>query len=891
MKRTSFLLTTAFSIFFLMPFAYSASIKEILPRYSFTAAASEVNITNHSDFMIDKNSNGVNDTLVFELAANSASGTYFFIISLFDKNAVLTNETNITLSGGKNRLNITFSSILLSQNRFNYSIKVYNSSYSLKYRKDGILTGDYTNYEEGFNVVGVKDSKINKTLTINLTLNSSLNGTFETALFLAYNKSIISIRENKPITGTLQDLIFTLDSEAIKRTHYAGTFNISLVKIGRKVLRTNFTTSFYDFRDFAESSYFFNFSGRGIDTDNNSAYDFLEINASAKIARNGTYTVKLALHDLFGSIVEIKNASFRLNSGKNILPVYINGSGIYGKKLNGPFVVKYAELFEGSALADRINDAYTTGNYNFNDFGNANLPDLRVNISVSGDHHYGVSSININFTFTNAGNRPAFNFFADIFDNATFSKAGKSGRLDANSQVKYQLNFSNFSDFEVSAIADSRDFVEELNESNNAEKIVIKLNRHPKLEPVGNMTLTETDKIAINLSANDPNGDNLSYLINFSGFSKKHNIFQWNTTTTDSGTYTLMAVATDGFLNDSRTFKITILDAPEKDIDNDGINDSVDSLIGNRNSVNTSTLNITLSLGGSNNLSRLVNEAARVKFMDSNLTIAEFDFNFSLYKLNLTSVTIDKQPANSTGFILIKGLKMHDGATKAAYIDRVNTTLNGICVKDEEISAIGEISSSCSLGNEHKIECDGTLQGSYACTYNSTLSKYRVQGLRHSGIIQIDYFKLPQESGESGLSSPGGGSSGSSATGDCVPDWVCSDWSQCINNFKNRKCFDAGNCNSTIKKPQELQQCESGEKMLAGIISPFGHANKTTKRINQTAQTNKLANKFTDITGQVVMHPSNREFNYGIFLILIEVALIVGAYLALKMAFSSKIFK
>ena len=65
--------------------------------------------------------------------------------------------TNKTLSSGTSKLNITFSSILLTQNQFNYSIKVYNSTRRLKYRKDKILTQNYSSYEEGYRILDIKD--------------------------------------------------------------------------------------------------------------------------------------------------------------------------------------------------------------------------------------------------------------------------------------------------------------------------------------------------------------------------------------------------------------------------------------------------------------------------------------------------------------------------------------------------------------------------------------------------------------------------------------------------------------------------------------------------------------------------------------------------------------
>ena len=871
----------ALVLLLVIPLAYSISIKELIARYSFSTATSQMNITNISDFMIDKSNNSINDTLVFELATNNTSGNFIFVVNLFDKNGILTNETNKTLSAGANKLNITFDSVLLSQNQFNYSIKVYNSSYSLKYRKDNALTNIYSGYEGGFQLVDISDAKLNKTLMINLAINSSLNGTFETALFLIYNNSIISKKENKSITNSMQNISFNFYNEAIKRTHYSGKFNISSIKIGKKTIKTNFTTAFYDFKDFAAASYIFNFTDNGIDLDNNNKQDILQINASAQIINGNTYAVALALCDLFGNVIGIKNESSFLNAGKNTVMFEINGSGIHGKKLNGPFIVKYVELYEDGNLIDSINDAYTTKNYNFNDFDSPNLPDLKVSISASDGYHYGIENVTINITVSNEGNSHAFNAFAEIFDNKTFSKANKSGVIAKGSKIQYSLDFYNFSDFEITAIADLQGFVEELNESNNAERLEIKLNRKPILNFVNNITANETDRITINLSASDPNGDNLLFSVNFSKFSNKSNIFEWHTTTTDSGTYSLKAAASDGFLNDSALFKIIVLNVPEKDTDDDGINDSVDNLIGGEKSINTSTLDLGVFVDDSKNLSRILNKSMKVKFKDSNFTIAEFDFDFFMYKLNLANVTINKQDSNATGSLLVRGLKMPEGAVKALYVDKANASLNGLCVKDGEINSIGEISSSCSLSNEFQVECDGTLQGSYSCTYNSTLNKYKIEGLRHSGIVQISYTKPASSSGSSSSSSSAGSGSGGGGV-ICIPDWQCSEWAKCFNGFRTRKCSDANKCAFPGNKPVESEQC-SYEKESAGAVKP-AYAGRIS-RMNESVP--KKSPKITAL----VINQLNKKPDFGIFIVFVEILVIVGSYLAVKSRLFSKIFK
>lgn len=863
-----------------IPLAYSISIRDLVARYSFSAAAVQMNLTDYTDFMVDRNNNGVNDTLVFELATNNAAGNFIFVINLFDRGGVLTNETNRTLSSGANRLNITFSSTLLEQTQFNYSIKVYNFSRRLKYRKDGILTQAYLNYEEGFRIIGIKDLKINKTLEINATINSPGNETHVATLFLSYNNSVIFSKGSKKFTSPTSHVVFDFDNETIKKTHFSGSYSLSSVKIGTKTIRTNFTTAFYDFRDFASTPYLSDFTDGGADKDGDGKYDFLQVNANIRAFNDGIYTVTLTLYDLFDNLIEAKNTSFFLSAGDSSMPFNFNGSRIYEKKINGPFVIKTAELFENGILADRINDAHTTLNYDFNDFDRPELPDLSVNISISDGYHYGISNITINFTFKNIGMKPAFGVSADIFDNRTFSIKNNYPVLNSNSQATYGIDFINISDFEVNAIADLQDIVEELNESNNAQRIAVKLNKKPSLTPINNITAKEAETITLNFSALDPNGDNLSFSVNLSKFSANSNIFQWNTTTTESGNYTLIATASDGFLNDTSAFRITILDDPEKDFDNDGIDDSVDNLIGDEKSVNASNIDLSIFLDDSGNLSKFFNRGSRVRFLDKNITIAEFDFNFSVHRLNLTNLAISRQAGNGTGFLIFRGLKMPEGATKTLYVDRTNPAVNGVCIREDEVSSINEISGSCNSNNEFPVECDGTQQSSYTCTYNSTLNKYRVQGLHHSGIIQLDYAKPAANSGASsnsgsGISgNSGGGGGGISGIG-CVSSWQCSAWSECTGGFKNRKCTDAGKCGFSENKPDESQKCAENRKNLIDVLKPIEFI-KGKIAANQNAQP-----KLPGITGQAVNQAYGKQA-FGIFIVFAEAFVVIAVYFSIK---------
>lgn len=721
---------------FLVTSVSPISVRQLLNKYNFSMTSIQINVLNFSDYMVDTNYDGIGNRVIFELTTDNDYGNFIFVVNVYDSNGIITNESNISLTNGLNRINLSIDSTSLTQAQFNYSIKIYNSTYSLVYRKDNILSQNYTNYEKGFSILNLGDLKLDKNIMINVTLNSSISGIFEVSVFLYYNNSAIFINTNKSINDSINYLIFLIDNETIKRTHHIGNFeNISL-KIDKKLTKTNFVTNLYDFKDFATTSYISSLSETPIDINGNNKYDFLELKTNIEILNDNLYTLELAFYDSLSDIIEIKNVSSILSVGNNQMSVLINGSKIYDKKLNAPYLVKYVRLYENGVLIDQLNNAYVTSTYNFNDFEPPLFSDLTINVSVSDKHNYGISNISINFSFKNIGTISAFNVFTEIFDNVSFLRRDISILMSPKTDIFYQFNFTDFSDFEVSSIIDFEDFVEELNESNNLKKIIIKVNRKPQLSPVENITVSEGDKIIINLTAIDTNGDSITYSINSTKFSNNSNVFEWLTSINDGGVYTLRATASDGFINDSQIFEVVVLEL-NNDSDNDGISDAIDNIIGDKNSVNTSTINLTILIADSNNLSRLLNGSHIVKFLDNGITVVNFEFNFSLGKLNLTNITIDKQLPNQKGSLLFNGLKMPASKKKIMYVDRIDRTLNKVCIKDTELHEISNINRGCKSAYEYKIKCNGRLRNSYKCTYNSTINKYKVEGLRYSGIVQI----------------------------------------------------------------------------------------------------------------------------------------------------------
>lgn len=290
------------------------------------------------------------------------------------------------------------------------------------------------------------------------------------------------------------------------------------------------------------------------------------------------------------------------------------------------------------------------------------------------------------------------------------------------------------------------------------------------LTGTANLSFTSYGSQSIILYANDSEGN-----LAVNGFS--FNVFQ----DTDL----------DG-LNDTIDF----------DDDGDGINDTDDFLTGNLTNIAGNIATLSLSVGGSTNLSQAFAGIQLVNFSSGGNSTMEVNFNFSSGEhFDLASLIMEKQNSSDTvGKLFVRGLPvLNNSNNKSIYINRLNTSQSSVCVKDLELESSANITSDCTGNNEIVVACPG-VNGTYSCTISG--DQYKIEGLSHSLVLET--FDLPDlGSGESGGGDTGSSSSGGSGGGSsttpatttqipevtCETTWDCTDWSSCVKNYSSRTCL------------------------------------------------------------------------------------------------------
>ncbi|MEM4337115.1 MAG: right-handed parallel beta-helix repeat-containing protein, partial [Candidatus Woesearchaeota archaeon] len=156
-----------------------------------------------------------------------------------------------------------------------------------------------------------------------------------------------------------------------------------------------------------------------------------------------------------------------------------------------------------------------------------------------------------------------------------------------------------------------------------------------------------------------------------------------------------------------------------------------DKILGNVEDIKTGIRDINIEITGIKE-GEQISGLHEVKIKDGDRTLVKFDFNFTDNILNLSNIIIEKQKEGDIkGYTYISGV---GGVTKTLYLDKINPYLKYVCIKDEEIESISEISNNCHGNNEYLLKCDGLERYGYKCVEEA--ENYIITGLKHSGVTQ-----------------------------------------------------------------------------------------------------------------------------------------------------------
>lgn len=195
-----------------------------------------------------------------------------------------------------------------------------------------------------------------------------------------------------------------------------------------------------------------------------------------------------------------------------------------------------------------------------------------------------------------------------------------------------------------------------------------------------------------------------------------------------------------------------------------------------------SNINGSFYIGNESNLTKDYSGHKQVLFKDeNNVSYVDFVYDFSS-NLSFENVSVVFDNSSEDVSLVVTGLNL-SGQLKSVWLPHsLNNDFTSICIKDEEVFSLSQMSDDCLGFNEYYLNCDGNVSNGYACIpvdLNGT-QYYKINGLSHSAV------KLA-----------------------CTENWQVGSWSSCSNSVQTRTVTDLNNCGTSFNKPLTSQSCSS----------------------------------------------------------------------------------
>lgn len=184
------------------------------------------------------------------------------------------------------------------------------------------------------------------------------------------------------------------------------------------------------------------------------------------------------------------------------------------------------------------------------------------------------------------------------------------------------------------------------------------------------------------------------------------------------------------------------------------------SVIGNKSSIYSNQFDLDILINNSSNLSQNFSQNYLVEFKDNQTgnKYVEFNFDFSSSKLDLSQLRIFFSNSSEEPILGVSRLNI---SSKNIYIPQSeNLNFSTLCILNQPIDSLEQISENCSNSNEVKLKCPGTINGIGCSSFNQNSQDFwRVSNLQHT-IVKIVENEIVTPPPTSSPSNGGGGSSG-----------------------------------------------------------------------------------------------------------------------------------
>jgi LEA14-like dessication related protein len=404
------------------------------PYYSYTDFdGPPIDITDaYADYGIDTDGNEKYDYLAIDVGVDvKEAGTYEVYGGLHDNEGhfVTSDEHEVNLSIGLQKFTLNFDGYRIYRNgidgpfslrhvelydewnRVDYKYGAYVTSYYNHTEFDRKFTGNFIDY--GFDT---DDDTLYDYLILEAEINVTKAGKYELGGDLQYYDEEEGYLEDIDddwnetyLEVGIHNITLQFDGIRIYNSKYSGSFRVWLrlyeTEEGNWIDEMEYFTNDYDYTDFQRPPAEFapGFNDYGLDTDDNSLYNYLVIEKEIKVREAGNYRLSGSLVSQSGEWIDSDSNYTYLNVGLHSIKLQFYGPSIYNAGESGRFNV-FMYLYEMDDLRELGSIINTTSYYTHTDFERptaeftGNFFDYGLDVGEDGLYNYLVVESEINVT-------------------------------------------------------------------------------------------------------------------------------------------------------------------------------------------------------------------------------------------------------------------------------------------------------------------------------------------------------------------------------------------------------------------------------------------------------------------------------------------------------------
>ena len=219
-----------------------------------------------------------------------------------------------------------------------------------------------------------------------------------------------------------------LDGASIRASGIDGPYQANLVLYNDAFSLIDYNahvTQSYNYTDFngIPATFAPPYSDMGVDTNNNSLFDFLEVGARVNVTQAGTYRVEGDLVNSSFGLIDSASATVTLSPGVVTVPLDFTGWTIHASGLDGPYNVSLYLIQPPFTVLDF--DRYATGAYAYTDFeappATLSPPHSDTGVDSDADGLFNAVAVNVSVNVSEPG---AYTVFGRLTDSTMLLSLG-----------------------------------------------------------------------------------------------------------------------------------------------------------------------------------------------------------------------------------------------------------------------------------------------------------------------------------------------------------------------------------------------------------------------------------------------------------------------------------